>query len=111
MALYNLDGVGVVTPASGQFWVAPNAVLLGKVKLEHEASVWFGAVLRGDNELITIGERSNVQDGSVLHTDPGFPLTIGADVLADLLQRLAQVDGRRQRVGAAGVSRIPRSCV
>jgi carbonic anhydrase/acetyltransferase-like protein (isoleucine patch superfamily) len=79
MALYNLDGVGVVTPASGQFWVAPNATLLGKVKLEHDASVWFGAVLRGDNELITVGERSNVQDGSVLHTDPGFPLTIGAD--------------------------------
>ena len=79
MALYNLDGVGVVTPASGRFWVAPNAILLGKVKLEHEASVWFGAVLRGDNELITVGERSNVQDGSVLHTDPGFPLTIGAD--------------------------------
>ena len=79
MALYNLDGVGVVTPASGQFWVAPNAVLLGKVKLEHEASIWFGAVLRGDNELIAVGERSNVQDGSVLHTDPGFPLTIGAD--------------------------------
>jgi carbonic anhydrase/acetyltransferase-like protein (isoleucine patch superfamily) len=54
-------------------------VLLGKVKLEHQSSVWFGAVLRGDNELITVGEGSNVQDGSVLHTDPGFPLTIGAD--------------------------------
>ena len=79
MALYNLDGVNVITPASGRFWVAPNAILLGKVKLEHEASVWFGAVLRGDNEVITVGERSNVQDGSVLHTDPGFPLTIGAD--------------------------------
>ena len=79
MALYDLDGVGVVTPASGRFWVAPNAVLIGKVKLEHDASVWFGAVLRGDNELIRVGARSNVQDGSVLHTDPGFPLTIGAD--------------------------------
>jgi carbonic anhydrase/acetyltransferase-like protein (isoleucine patch superfamily) len=79
MALYNLDGVGVRTPASGAFWIAPNAVVLGKVKLEEEASVWFGAVLRGDNELITVGARSNVQDGCVLHTDPGFPLTIGAD--------------------------------
>jgi carbonic anhydrase/acetyltransferase-like protein (isoleucine patch superfamily) len=79
MTLYNLDGVDVVTPASGAFWVAPNAVLLGKVKLEEEASVWFGAVLRGDNEWITVGPRSNVQDGCVLHTDPGFPLTIGAD--------------------------------
>ncbi|MEQ1653413.1 MAG: gamma carbonic anhydrase family protein [Hyphomicrobium sp.] len=79
MSLYELDGVRVATPASGRFWVAPNAVLLGKVRLEDDASVWFGAVLRGDNEWITVGERSNVQDGSVLHTDPGFPLTIGAD--------------------------------
>ena len=79
MALYNLDGVGVVTPASGQFWVAPNAILLGKVKLEHEASVWFGAVLRGDNEWIEIGEGSNVQDNCTCHTDPGFPLTIGTN--------------------------------
>lgn len=79
MALYNLDGVGVTLPASGAYWVAPNAALIGKVKLEEDASVWFGAVLRGDNELITVGERSNVQDGSVLHTDPGFPLAIGPD--------------------------------
>ena len=79
MAFYKLDGFSVSTPASGMFWVAPNAVLLGKVKLEEEASVWFGAVLRGDNELITVGARSNVQDGSVLHTDPGFPLVIGPD--------------------------------
>lgn len=79
MALYELDGVKVETPVSGRFWVAPNAVLLGKVRLEDDASVWFGAVLRGDNELITVGERSNVQDACVLHTDPGFPLTIGPD--------------------------------
>lgn len=79
MALYELDGVSVTTPQSGNYWVAPNAILLGKVALEEDASVWFGAVLRGDNEQITIGPRSNVQDGSVLHTDPGFPLTIGAD--------------------------------
>ena len=79
MALYELDGVKVEMPASGQCWVAPNAMVLGRVRLEEDASVWFGAVLRGDNELITVGARSNVQDGSVLHTDPGFPLTIGAD--------------------------------
>lgn len=79
MSLYELDGVGVTTPQSGNCWVAPNAILIGKVALEEDASVWFGAVLRGDNEQITIGPRSNVQDGSVLHTDPGFPLTIGAD--------------------------------
>ena len=79
MALYELDGVKVETPGEGTYWVAPNAVLLGKVRLEQDASVWFGAVLRGDNELITVGARSNVQDGCVLHTDPGFPLTIGSD--------------------------------
>jgi carbonic anhydrase/acetyltransferase-like protein (isoleucine patch superfamily) len=79
MPLYKLNGVGVTTPENGAFWVAPNAVVLGKVKLEEDASVWFGAVLRGDNELITVGARSNVQDGSVLHTDPGFPLMIGED--------------------------------
>lgn len=79
MTLYSLDGTNVETPADGQFWVAPNAVLLGRVRLETDASVWFGAVLRGDNEWITVGPRSNVQDGCVLHTDPGFPLTIGPD--------------------------------
>ena len=79
MALYELDGVRVEVPASGRFYVAPNAVVLGKVILEEDATVWFGAILRGDNEPIRIGARSNVQDGSVLHTDPGFPLTIGED--------------------------------
>src|SRR6476646_6896413 len=79
MPLYKFDGIGVSTPANGVFWVAPSAVLLGKVTLEEDASVWFGAVLRGDNEMITVGARSNVQDGSVLHTDPGFPLLIGPD--------------------------------
>lgn len=61
-------------------WVAPNAVLIGKVKLEAGASVWFNAVLRGDNELIHIGENSNVQDGTVMHTDMGSPLHIGKGV-------------------------------
>lgn len=79
MSLYECKGERVETPESGNYWVAPNAVVLGKVKLEEDASVWFGAVIRGDNELIRIGPRSNVQDGSVLHTDPGFPLDIGAD--------------------------------
>ena len=77
MPLYKLGDERVRTPASGRFWVAPNAILLGKVELCDEASVWFGAVLRGDNELIKVGECSNVQDGCVLHTDPSFPLEIG----------------------------------
>lgn len=63
-----------------QSWVAPNAVLVGKVRLQAGASVWFSAVLRGDNELIDIGEHSNVQDGAVMHTDMGFPLTLGKGV-------------------------------
>ena len=79
MALYELAAKRVIHAAEGRFWVAPNAVVLGSVHLEEDASVWFSAVLRGDNELITVGARSNVQDGCVLHTDPGFPLTIGPD--------------------------------
>lgn len=64
----------------GDYYVAENAVVAGAVLLHNNASVWFNAVIRGDNELITVGENSNVQDGSVLHTDPGYPLTIGKDV-------------------------------
>lgn len=66
--------------AHPQSWVAPTATVIGRVRLEKNASVWFGAVIRGDNELITIGEGSNVQDGAILHTDEGFPLTVGNDV-------------------------------
>jgi carbonic anhydrase/acetyltransferase-like protein (isoleucine patch superfamily) len=62
----------------GEQFIAHNATLIGSVVLEHEVSVWFNAVIRGDNEPILIGEGSNVQDGAVLHTDPGFPLTVGA---------------------------------
>lgn len=61
-------------------WAAPNATLIGRVRLQARASVWFGAVLRGDNELIDIGEDSNVQDGTVMHTDMGSPLTLGKGV-------------------------------
>ena len=67
-------------PADGEYWIAPNAVVLGDVILQKNASVWFSAVIRGDNDPITIGENSNVQDGSVLHSDAGLPLTIGRDV-------------------------------
>ncbi len=75
---YTLGDAGIST--AGDHWIAPTAVVIGKVRLERDASVWWGAVLRGDNELITVGEGSNVQDGCVLHTDPGFPLTIGPNV-------------------------------
>jgi carbonic anhydrase/acetyltransferase-like protein (isoleucine patch superfamily) len=65
---------------NGDCWVADSATVLGSVVLENDTSVWFNAVLRGDNDVITVGEGSNVQDGSVLHTDPGMPLTIGRGV-------------------------------
>lgn len=63
-----------------QSWIAPDATVVGTVAVRRDASVWFGCVLRGDNDWITIGEGSNVQDGSVLHTDPGIPLTLGRNV-------------------------------
>ena len=62
------------------YWIAPTAVVVGKVNLGRDSSIWWNAVLRGDNEPITIGERTNIQDSSVLHTDPGFPLILDADV-------------------------------
>ena len=73
--------LGDVTPrVASSAYVAPNATVLGNVTLQENASVWFGATLRGDNENIDIGESSNVQDGAVLHTDPGFPMSIAAHV-------------------------------
>ena len=77
MAIYELDGQGPDLPASGNYFIADTADVIGKVRLKEQASVWFGAVLRGDNEWIEIGEGSNVQDNSTCHTDRGFPLTIG----------------------------------
>ena len=67
-------------PRSKALFIAPDAAVIGDVELGEESSVWFGAVLRGDNEPIRIGARSNIQDGSVIHTDPSFPTTVGADV-------------------------------
>ncbi len=64
----------------GDYWIAPNATVIGNVVLENNASIWWNCVLRGDNETITIGENSQVQDGSVLHADPGFPLTLEKNV-------------------------------
>jgi carbonic anhydrase/acetyltransferase-like protein (isoleucine patch superfamily) len=77
MTVYTLDGVSPELPGEGTWWIAENAFVIGKVRLEKNASVWFGAVLRGDNELILVGAGSNIQDGCVLHTDVGAPLTIG----------------------------------
>ncbi len=77
--IYELDGQRPEYPADGRYWIAPSAAVIGKVRLKSDTSVWFGAVLRGDNEWIELGERSQVQDNATLHTDPGFPLAIGPD--------------------------------
>jgi carbonic anhydrase/acetyltransferase-like protein (isoleucine patch superfamily) len=66
--------------ADDPVWIAPTAVVIGKISLGRNASVWWHSVLRGDNEPITVGEGSNIQDGCVLHTDPGFPLVVGNGV-------------------------------
>ena len=79
MPIYELDGQAPEFPGADQYWVAETAVLIGRVRLKVDTSVWFGAVLRGDNEWIEIGERSQIQDNATLHTDPGFPMTIGSN--------------------------------
>ncbi|MEW6452714.1 MAG: gamma carbonic anhydrase family protein [Pseudomonadota bacterium] len=79
MPIYELDGQGPEFPADGNYWIAETAVLIGRVRLKSFTSIWFGAVLRGDNEWIEIGERSQIQDNATLHTDPGFPMVIGMD--------------------------------
>jgi len=79
MPIYSLHGVGPALPAEGRYWIAPNASLIGDVRLGDDVGVWFGAVLRGDNDPIVIGARTNIQDLCMLHTDLGSPLTIGED--------------------------------
>ena len=80
MTLYALDDMKPQLPPEGEYWVAPSASVIGNVILHANASVWFGATLRGDNDPITVGPDSNIQDGSVLHTDLGSPLTLGRGV-------------------------------
>lgn len=112
--LYQLDEHRV--QCRGDYWVADSASVMGRVILGHHASVWFGAVLRGDNDLISIGEGSNVQDGAVLHTDPGRPLTVGPSVTIGHLAMLHGCTiGERSLVGLHAVvlngAQIGRECV
>ncbi|MDF2994958.1 MAG: gamma carbonic anhydrase family protein [Xanthobacteraceae bacterium] len=79
MPIYQLDGKAPEFPEAGRHWIAPTATVIGNVRLGDETSVWFGTVIRGDNELIDLGARVNIQELCVLHTDPGYPMTIGAD--------------------------------
>ncbi|MEN5229214.1 gamma carbonic anhydrase family protein [Brevundimonas naejangsanensis] len=80
MSVYSLGDSKPQLPPEGEYWIAPSATVLGNVILHRGASIWFNAVLRGDNDPIVIGADSNIQDGSILHTDLGSPLTIGAGV-------------------------------
>jgi carbonic anhydrase/acetyltransferase-like protein (isoleucine patch superfamily) len=80
MPIYALDDRQPILPPPGQYWIAPDAHVIGAVEIGEEASIWFGSVLRGDNELIRLGARSNIQEHSLLHTDMGYPMDIGADV-------------------------------
>ncbi|HET7849257.1 MAG TPA: gamma carbonic anhydrase family protein [Pseudolabrys sp.] len=81
MPIYELDGQAPELPEQGRCYIAESATVVGRVRLKAEVSIWYGAVLRGDNEWIEIGERSDVQDNCTLHTDPGFPLTVGSNSL------------------------------
>ncbi|MFT3811520.1 MAG: gamma carbonic anhydrase family protein [Micropepsaceae bacterium] len=116
MTVYGLDGVKPQLPADDDWWVAPTATVIGNVKLMPGASVWFGATIRGDNELITIGEGSNVQDNSVLHTDPGAPLTIEKNVtIGHLVMLHGCTIGEGSLVGIGSVilnrARIGKNCL
>ena len=114
MALYQLDqSIPEIDPDA---WVADNATVVGRVRLAARSSVWFGATLRGDNDLISIGAGSNVQDGAVLHTDPGHPLTVGESVTIGHQAMLHGCTiGERSLVGLHAVvlngARIGRECL
>src|SRR5258708_39949465 len=79
MAIYELDGQAPDLSSDQRFWIAETAVVIGRVRVKQDASIWWGSVLRGDNEWIELGERSNIQESCTLHTDMGFPLAIGPD--------------------------------
>jgi len=80
MTVYSLGGKAPSLPSEGDYWIAPNAAVMGNVVLKKNASIWFNVTVRGDNDPIEIGENTNIQDGSVLHTDVGMPLIIGKNV-------------------------------
>ena len=116
MPIYSLHGKAPHLPPEGRYWIAPNATLIGDVGLHEDASVWFGAVLRGDNDPIVIGARSNVQDLASCTPTPGFPLTIGADCAIGhgaILHGCAIGDGSLVGMGAVILNgaKIGRGCL
>ena len=116
MSIYCLGNVTPSLPDDDEYWIAPTAAVIGRVILKKNASIWWGATLRGDNEPITIGENSNIQDGSVLHTDMGAPLNIGDNVTVGHLAMLHGCeigDGSLVGIGAVVLNgaRVGRNCL
>jgi carbonic anhydrase/acetyltransferase-like protein (isoleucine patch superfamily) len=116
MPIYAVDGIRPELPPEGEYWIAPDAVLIGRVRLKRHASVWWGAVLRGDNDWIEIGENSNIQDLGVIHTDAGQPVTIGDNVTVGhrvILHSAYVGDGALIGMGAILLNgaRIGRGCL
>jgi carbonic anhydrase/acetyltransferase-like protein (isoleucine patch superfamily) len=116
MAIFELDGQAPEFPADGRYWIADSAAVIGRVRLKADTSVWFNSVLRGDNEWIELGARSQIQDNATLHTDPGFPLTIGEDcVIGHNVVLHGCVIGGNSLVGMGAIvlngARIGRNCL
>jgi carbonic anhydrase/acetyltransferase-like protein (isoleucine patch superfamily) len=116
MNAYSLTGRRPNFPDDDEYWVAPTASIIGNVVLKRNASIWFGAVLRGDNDPIVVGENSNIQDNSVLHTDVGQPLSIGANVTVGhmvMLHGCTIGDGSLVGIGSIILNgaRIGRNCL
>ena len=116
MPIYSLEGRRPTLPAEGRFWIAPSACLIGDVVVGLDVGIWFGAVLRGDNEPIVIGARTNIQESCTLHTDMGSPLAIGEDCTIGhnvILHGCAIGDGSLIGMGAVVLNgaRIGKNCL
>ncbi len=116
MNVYALGASAPNLPEDGEYWIAPTATVIGDVTLKHNASIWFGATVRGDNDPIIIGDNSNVQDGCVLHTDAGVPLTLGANVTVGHMAMLHGCEvGDNSLIGIGAIilngARIGRNCL
>jgi carbonic anhydrase/acetyltransferase-like protein (isoleucine patch superfamily) len=116
MPIYALDDAVPELPPEGDYWIAPNAVVIGRVRLKKGASIWWGCVLRGDNDWIEIGENSNIQDNSVIHVDPGQPVTVGANCTVGhrvILHSTTVEDGALIGMGSTLLnrSRIGKNCL
>jgi carbonic anhydrase/acetyltransferase-like protein (isoleucine patch superfamily) len=116
MPVYSLGNVTPELPNDDEYWIAPTASVMGRVILKKNASIWWGCTVRGDNDPITIGENTNIQDGSVLHSDMGSPLTIGANVTVGHMAMLHGCDiGDGSLIGIGAVvlngAKVGRNCM